>query len=145
MSSTQWAISGGGSLGGGVVAGVQALALTLIDISAQVRYGIFFVGAGLVAGLKAGLTISTESPYFFLTTSPQDASDFSGGATFKVVEFTPGIGGAEAFISFWGIDHSPEPLDIGGLDIGVAEGAGYFWGKIFVGDGTPLTSPIYPP
>jgi hypothetical protein len=126
--SDRWAISGGLSASFGVVVAAQSLGLTLLDVKAQVMYGMWVQLFGLAAGIKASLTVSTFSPYFF-TTPPIRVGDFDGSVTFSSVEFTPAVGGSEAFITFWGVDHKPYWLDIGGLAVGFSGGAGLMYGQ----------------
>jgi hypothetical protein len=37
----------------------------------------------------------------------------------KGAEFTPVIGGSLTFANIYSVDHSPNPLDLGGVQIGV--------------------------
>jgi hypothetical protein len=62
------------------------------------------------------------------------------------VEFEPGVGGAEIFITFWDVDHDPYWLDIGGLAVGVGAGAGLMYGQAVTArsGGKVIGAPIVP-
>ncbi|MEK7725491.1 MAG: hypothetical protein AAB336_14150 [Acidobacteriota bacterium] len=127
--STSWAISGGLSISGGAgKASAGALGLTLLDLDAQIFFPLSLKLSNLGAGLPFGLTVATFSPTFFKTPKPLWVNDFNVRGFFANAELCVFIGGALAYLTFTGINHSPFWLDIGGLESGLAAGisAGQF-------------------
>ncbi len=123
--STSWAISPSLSVGGskGRIGG-SLIGLTLFDVESQIYIPLSLAGASAGIGLRGGFTLSTFSPYFFTTSKPLWASSFAGMANIATAEMTVGIGSGLTYITFWGVDHDPYWLDIGGLEIGLSAGVG---------------------
>jgi hypothetical protein len=112
-------------VGEGFVVGITGF--YLLNVRSQVYYPGRItkaaVGAGGgMKGSRAG-SISSPSMTFFRTSTPVKIEDFSGFATVASGEITPGIGYAEGFITFWGVDHDPYWIDIGSISVGLGIGA----------------------
>jgi hypothetical protein len=123
--STSWAISGGLAFSGGHGAfSSTTTLLTLFDVNSQLFIPLELRGVSVGGGLSAGLTLSTFSPNFFTTSKPLLGKDFKGQVTLAQAEMAVGIGSSLTFITFWGVDHDPYWLDIGGLEVGLSAGIG---------------------
>lgn len=113
-----------GEAGAGIVVGVMGF--YLLNVRSQVYYPgriikAGFGGGGGIKGRAAG--ISSPSMTFFRTSVPLKVENSAGFATVASGEITPGIGYAEGFITFWGVDHDPYWIDIGSISVGAAIGA----------------------
>jgi hypothetical protein len=47
-------------------------------------------------------------------------------------QFTPGIGGSLCYPNIWSVDHAPNPIDVGGVQVGVSGGASWVPGRFRV-------------
>ncbi|MBE9225450.1 DUF4157 domain-containing protein [Phormidium sp. LEGE 05292] len=127
--STRWSVSSGISLGASIgPAGGQGLLLNLKNLNNGYSYPLTFMSAGLGGGLKGGFSIATPSETEF-TTPLIGVDDFSCFGSLKTIDLTPGIGASEAFINLWGVNTSPNQIDIGGMQVGVSAGGGGFIGR----------------
>lgn len=123
--STSWAISAGATIGKSKGSlGASLVLLTLFDVDSQIFIPLTLKGGSVGGGLNAGLTLSTFSPYFFSTSKPLWAKAFEGKTSIATAELTVGIGGGLSYLTFWGVDHDPYWLDIGGLEVGLSAGVG---------------------
>ena len=89
---------------------------------------------------------ATGTTHFFTSSEPISIGDFSGHAWFGSLEFTPVVGGSLAAISF-NFSHNPDPISIGGLQVGVSGGVGLNIGLliVFESKGEPVVgTPIVP-
>jgi len=121
--STSWAISPGLSVGtsNGPI-GTSLIALTLFDVESQIYIPLSLRGASIGAGSNGGGTLSTFSPCFFTTSKPLWARSFAGRANIATAEMVIGVGSGLTYLTFWGIDHDPYWLDIGGISVGFSAG-----------------------
>lgn len=134
--SSSWAISPGLTVGIGKGAfGSSRIGLTLFDVQSQVYIPLALTGGAVGAGLPGGVTLSTFSPYFFTTSEPLWPAHFKGRVTVATAEFTVGVGSGLTYITFWGVDHDPYWLDIGGLEVGLSAGinAGLYNCEVVIG------------
>jgi hypothetical protein len=119
--STSWAIGGGAGIGVSYGIGVSGIGLTLVDVNAQIKIPLFISTGFVGGGLKAGVTISTFSPTFFKT-PPITTHDFDGRVSLFSAGLTILVGGSLTYVTFWGVDHDPYWLDIGGVNSGISAG-----------------------
>jgi hypothetical protein len=136
-----------GEVGEGITVGVMGF--YLLNVRSQVYYPgrIIKVGVGGGGGIKGkAANISSPSMTFLRTSTPLRIEDFAGFATIASGEITVGIGYAEGFITFWGIDHDPYWIDIGSITIGAGITASisviasvHFWDDPRRVVGTPIT------
>ena len=132
--SSSWAISPNLTYGGGKGKFSQSnVYLTLFDVQAQIYIPLALTGVSIGAGLPGGATLSTFSPCFFSTSKPLWASSFQGRAIIPTAELTVGIGSGLTYITFYGVDHDPYWLDIGGLEVGLSAGvsAGFYYCNVY--------------
>lgn len=123
--SKSWAISAGAVVGRGKGAvGASLVFLTLFDVENQLYIPLSLKGGSVGGGLPFAATASTFSPSFFSTSKPLWASAFNGRTTMAGAELTLGVGGSLSYITFWGVDHDPYWLDVGGLQVGISGGVG---------------------
>ena len=126
--SDTWAIGVIGTGGGSVlIFGGTVVVLQLANAKTGYSWPYVFIGAGLSAGLNAGLTISNPSwTVFAITDGLIGPGDFDSFGSMKGVEFTPIIGGSLTFANIYSVNHAPNPLDLGGVQVGISGGFGYF-------------------
>lgn len=123
--STQWAMSTFASGGGGAGVEVTVMGFYMLNVKSQVIYPGRFISVGIGGGGGIrGASLSSPSWTFFSTSKPLMTEDFSGWATLATVEATALIGGSLAYLSFWGVDHEPYWIDLGGVTVGASIGAG---------------------
>src|SRR5262249_20370966 len=122
--SSSWAIQTGiqGGAGAGVV--ISAMLFYLLDVKSQIYYPGRFLSVSLGAGAGIrGLSTGGPSWTFFTTSIPLWHHDFETMVSIASVEATGLYGAAEAFLTFWRVDHDPYWLDIGGVTLGISVGA----------------------
>jgi hypothetical protein len=74
-------------------------------------------------GLPVNFSIPNPSVTFFrVSGEPLMHSHFDGRATLATADFVVGIGGGLAYLTFWGIDHDPYWIDLGGVSLGLSGG-----------------------
>ncbi len=131
--STVWTISAGISAGAswGIFGG-QVLYMNLKNRTTDESKALVFYSLGFTKGLKGGATISMPGETQFTTDEPLAFEDFNTFGEFTVTEFAPIIGGALAYVTFFGLSTSPSVLDVGGVEVGVAGGIGSFTGRFKV-------------
>lgn len=124
---------------------MQGLGLNLLEVNSQVLYGVW-LQCWIDCGLKANISVSTFSPTFFNTNPAISTTDFNGSITLTSGEIDPVIGGAAVLVTFWGVDHDPYWLSIGGLEIGVGIGFNLMYGQAIVSKsgGKVVGAPIVP-
>jgi len=122
--SDTWAIAVAGTLGASVlIFGGRVMVMQLANAKPGYSCPYLFMGGGLSAGLKAGLTISNPSwNVFTITDGLIGPGDFDSFGSMKGLEFTPLIGGAPTYANIYSVNHAPNPLDLGGVQVGVSGG-----------------------
>jgi hypothetical protein len=123
--STQWGLRTFVSGGAGAGVEVTVMGFYLLNVRSQVIYPGRFISVGIGGGGGIrGASISNPSWTFFSTGKPLMTEDFAGFATLATVEGTAVLGGCLAYITFWGVDHDPYWINIGGVTVGANLGAG---------------------
>jgi len=143
-TSDTWAI--GGVFSGGASAlifGGTAAILQLVNTKTAFSWPYVFFGAGISLGSKAGATLSNPAWTVF-TTPVMGPSDFDSFGSIKGGEMVPLIGGSLTYVNLYSVDHSPNPLDVGGVTVGLPLGANWTPGRFVLieslGHAGPQTS-----
>ncbi|WP_295449795.1 hypothetical protein [uncultured Thiodictyon sp.] len=122
--SLDWGIAAGISGSAGEIIDVNIMLFYLLNVRSQVIYPGRFISASLGAGAGVrGASLSNPSWTFFRTSKPLMTEDFAGFATMATGEMTALLGGALSYLTFWGVDHDPYWLDLGGVTVGLSAGA----------------------
>ena len=132
--STSWAISAVSNAGASaLIVGAGVAKFILLNMNNGWWNVYFFISAGISLGADVAVTFSNPGPPTqFTTSSMLGFDDFNSFGSMKGVEFTPLIGGSLSYINIWSVDHSPNPIDVGGLQIGVSGGANWVPGRFRV-------------
>jgi hypothetical protein len=112
--------TGGGSVG---FVGGKVVVLQLANAKTGYSWPYLFFGAGLSPGLKVGVTISNPSwTVFTITDGLIGPGDFDSFGSMMGLEFTPIIGGSLTFANIYSVNHAPNPVDLGGVQVGISGG-----------------------
>jgi hypothetical protein len=132
--SNQWAISAISNAGASVaVVGAGIAKFVLFNKNNGWWNVCFFISAGISLGADLAITFSNPGPPTDFTTSTMlGFPDFNSFGSMKGVEGTPGIGGALSYLNLWSVDHTPNPIDVGGVQIGISAGASWVPGRFRV-------------
>jgi hypothetical protein len=120
--SIDWGIQVILTAGGGAILTLEGLEFLLLNVRAQVYYKASLKYYGFGGGLPVGVTVSNPAWTFFRTSEPLTYDAFQGKASIATAEFTVIYGGSLAYLTFWGVDHDPYWLDLGGVTLGLSGG-----------------------
>jgi hypothetical protein len=122
-----WSISGMFSGGlSGVIVGAQVAGMQLYNERNGQYCPYAFVGVGISGGLKGGASLAGSSTWTDFTTSePMAFYDFDAFGALYGAELTVGFGGANNWLNIYTVDHAPNPLDLGGMNVGLNAGIGW--------------------
>jgi hypothetical protein len=123
----RWSISGMFSGGvSGLVLGAQVAVMQLYNGRSQEYCPYAFIGGGISGGMKGGASIAGESTWTdFRVPEPHTFLDFDAFGAIYGAELTVGVGGANNWLNIYTVDHAPNPLDLGGISVGVNGGIGW--------------------
>jgi hypothetical protein len=123
----RWSISAMFSGGVSVVAiGVQVATMQLYNERSGQYCPCVFGGVGISGGLKAGASLVGESTWTDFTVAEEMAFyDFDAFGAIYGAELTIGVGGSNNWLNIYTVDHAPNPLDLGGMNVGVNAGIGW--------------------
>jgi hypothetical protein len=132
--SARWGLAAISNAGGSVViVGAGVAKFVLINMTNGWWNVYFFISAGISLGADLAITFSNPSaPAEFTTSTALGFDDFNSFGSMKGVELTPLIGGALSYVNIWSVDHSPNPIDVGGLQVGLSGGANWVPGRFRV-------------
>jgi hypothetical protein len=122
--SNTWAIATIGTGGATkLIFGGSVVVLQLANATTGYSWPYLFIGGGLSLGLKGGVTISSPSwTVFTITDGLIGPDDFDSFGSMKSLGFTPIIGGSLTYGNIYSVNHDPNPLDLGGVSVGLSGG-----------------------
>lgn len=129
FKTTRWSIAcgimgGGGKSIGHTTLGIGGLGVlfNLTNLDTGYSWPYVFMGGAVGAGIPFTVTVSAPGSTPFITSGAIGPDTFNSWGSIKGASFTVGLGGSVTWLNIWSVDHSPSPINVGGLQVGVSGG-----------------------